>query len=175
MFLRIVARSAARRLPSHACNTISRFRVNSAVPKSVRFFSKDAGKAAVDEYRSVVAELMADIDDSPTDLASVDTLLDWDKQKLDTLTLDQLEELGRAWFDGVDDDFPQDLTRAFEVWTVAAKLGSAESGYSRAVMIREGQGVPKDSAAAFQALLEVANSKNYGMAHVSALSTDVSS
>ena len=134
---------------------------------SSRWASTDAGKAALDDYRSVVAELMTDIDDQGADLAPVETLLEWDKTKLETLTLDQLEELGRAWFEGVDETFPQDLTRAFEVWTVAAKMGSAESGYSRAVMMREGTGVPKDSAAAFQALSDVANSKNYAMAHVS--------
>lgn len=114
-----------------------------------------------------MAELLDDIDHQEAEPAPVESLREWDKEKLESLTLDQLEELGRAWFEGVDETFPQNLDRAFEVWTVAAKMGSAESGYSRAVMMREGTGVPKDSEAAFQALFEVANSKNYAMAHVS--------
>lgn len=103
----------------------------------------------------------------PISYAPVQTLMRWDRGNLDELKTEDLEELGRAWFEGVEDELEPNHSRAYEVWSVAAQRGSVEAQYSMAVCLRQGSGVPQDSSAAFKTLEKLANSHNYGLAHVS--------
>lgn len=169
MLLRILARSAVRRIPQQArIASLSVSRKASVLSlHNARLFSDDAKRAAARLELNKIYEELQSVEEPPEDnLASVETLLEWNKQPLDSLTAEQLDELGDAWYEGVEDEMVQDLPRAFEVWTVAAQKGCAESAYSRAVMLRDGRGVAKDSESAFQLMSELANTKNYGLAHV---------
>ena len=131
-----------------------------------RHFATDKDKArAHEDLRDAVRELSGG-NAAPISMAPVDTLVEWDEQPLDSLDNEQLEELARAWFDGVD-GLGEDKERAFTLWTVAADRGSVESKYSRAVCLREGQGVTKQPELAFQTLVDLAEKDNYALAHVS--------
>ena len=167
MLLNILARRTARYIPQgvRSCRHLTTRKVS--VPHHVRLFSDDAKKAAARlELNKIYEELQSPDEIPEVELASVETLLEWNKQPLDTLSAEQLDELGDAWYEGVEDELEPDLPRAFEVWTVAAQKGCAEAAYSRAVMLRDGRGVPKDSESAFRSMSELANTKNYGLAHV---------
>jgi TPR repeat protein len=126
----------------------------------------DEKTQAHEDLKNAVREL-SEGDAVPISYAPVRTLLAWDKQKLANLTTEQLEELGRAWFEGVEDELEPNHLRAFEIWTEATQRGSTEAKYSRAVCLRQGLGVQRDDAAAFRDMKELADSRNYGLAHVS--------
>ena len=129
-----------------------------------RFATDDHKSKAHEDLRDAVRELSGG-NAVPISLAPVDTLVEWDEQPLDSLDNEQLEELARAWFDGVD-GLGEDAERAFMLWTVAADRGSVESKYSRAVCIREGKGTAKSPDAAFQEMIKLAENDNYPLAHV---------
>lgn len=136
---------------------------------TVRSFSVDYKTQAHEDLKNAVKEL-SEGDAVPISYAPVATLLQWDEKPLDSLTIEQLEELGRAWYEGVmddDDDMQPDYERAVEVWTEGVARGSTESKYSRAVCMRQGLGTKKDSEGAFVEMLELAEKQNYALAHVS--------
>jgi TPR repeat protein len=95
------------------------------------------------------------------------TLRQWDSTSLDDLSLDQLEDLGRAHFEGIDEHLPKNVTRAVEVFKFASDRGSQAASYSYAACLKDGIGVEKDASAAFTQLSALANEKNYNLAHVS--------
>jgi TPR repeat protein len=98
------------------------------------------------------------------------TLRKWDSTNLDDLSLDQLEDLGRAHFEGIDEHLPKNVSRAVEVFKFASDRGSQTASYSYAACLKDGIGVEKDTSAAFTQLSSLANDKNYNLAHVSSSS-----
>lgn len=134
-----------------------------------RTFCVDFKAQAHEDLKNAVKEL-SEGESVPISYAPISTLLQWDARPLDSLTIEQLEELGRAWYEGVEDDddsMEPNFERAVEVWTEGIARGSTESKYSRAVCIRQGLGIEKDPAGAFAEMLELAEKQNYGLAHVS--------
>jgi TPR repeat protein len=98
--------------------------------------------------------------------------------------VEQLEELGRAYYEGLTEDDGESYgsveveeskmeikaikvnrVKAFEVWTEASTRGSIESTYSLAVCLREGVGCNKDPTRAFELMETLADKHNYYLAH----------
>ena len=115
------------------------------------------------EFRNVLRELGADAV-IKKDLKSKNILSSMQGKDISTLTGDQLEELARAYFHG-SDGYHQDENRAYELWSLGAEKGSEGAAYSQAVCLREGKGVAKDSERAFALLKDLAEKRNYMIAH----------
>jgi TPR repeat protein len=84
---------------------------------------------------------------------------------VDSVNGEQLEEIARAYFDGTDDGYQQNLEKAFELWSSGAAKGHVGSMYSMAACLREGKGTTKDANRAFQLLYELAHTHNYMLGH----------
>lgn len=118
----------------------------------------------------------------PLQLSPMSSLLQWDAQfrsnNESQLTIEQLEELGRAYYEGHADPnigeidptgsstiLAKDEVMAVAVWQAAALRGSVEASYSYAVCIREGRGCTKDPKEAYSRMLALAEKSNYHLAH----------
>ena len=77
---------------------------------------------------------------------------------------EELEELARSYFEG-NNNFPQDVYKAYTLWDQASQLGNVEATYSKAVCLREGKGVQRNTQEGFHLLKELAEKKNYMLAH----------
>ena len=66
-------------------------------------------------------------------------LIELSAKHLSELNVEELELLGKAFFEGVG--LPQDPKRAVEVWREGASRGSPECQYSLAGCLRSGQGM----------------------------------
>ena len=141
-----------------------RFEKASATVPVRRRFSNDSKAKGYSDYLEAVKELSGD----HFGCVSASTLLEWNESPLDTLTVEQLEDLGRAMHEGME-GITVNRERAFEIWTEGANRGSTEARYCRAACIREGTGTKKDPAAAFAEMIFLAEKENYNMAHVSLL------
>jgi len=134
--------------------------------------------AEAEAQREILKEAVRELShgmSKPMQLSPADTLNKWaatfrgEKEK--ELSTEQLEELGRALYEGAASepgttvDLPKDEALAVQVWRSAAQRGSVEASYSLAVCIREGRGCAKDSKDAFERMLELAEKKNYHLAH----------
>ena len=84
---------------------------------------------------------------------------------LENLTKVELEELARAYYQGVP-DVEKNFHKAFAAWEKAAALGSIEAKYSKAMCLRQGVGVAQNFELAFQEFLNLAEEHNYNLAHV---------
>ena len=104
-------------------------------------------------------------------LPSVSILKKWDSVELTRLSIDQLEDLGRAHHEGIKGNegemMDRNPTRAVEIFKYASDRGSQTASYSYAVCLKDGVGIEKDTAAAFEKLSTLANEHNYNLAHVS--------
>jgi len=108
-------------------------------------------------------ELYTNHDISSIPLSNILMLKDMD---VNSLSIDQLEILGRTYFDGINEGFNKDVNKAIDIWNIAAQKGSIEAQYSLAVCIRDGVGkVEKDSKKAFDIMIKLAEEKNYHLAH----------
>jgi hypothetical protein len=163
--LQLLARTAGRTV--YACKSLPSI-ANVPVSVIARSITDDQRARAKEELKKAVREL-SQAPAVAVSAASVATLLEWDKADLKSLPIENLEELARSWFDGVDGELERNANRAVEVWKVAVEKGSVEAKYSLAVCTRQGLGVEKDPVKAFQAMEELANEKNYGLAHVRGL------
>ena len=103
----------------------------------------------------------------PIALPSTSILQKWDNTDLSKLTLDQLEDLGRAHFEGVEGQIPKNVVRAVEIFKYASDQGSQTASYSYAMCLKDGIGVEKDVTAGFLQLTVLANDNEYNLAHVS--------
>jgi TPR repeat protein len=122
---------------------------------------------ALDDLKAALAELSVASDEEPSIYYDHDQLLELSVKPIDTLTTDQLEELGRAYYNGIDSVIEVNLERSFTLWSEAASRGSVDSKYVSAVCLRDGSGVAKDLERAFKEMLSVADDHSYAMAHVS--------
>ena len=100
-------------------------------------------------------------------LPTFTTLQKWDAIDLDQLSTDQLEDLGRAHLEGIEDEMPVNAGRAVEIFKAAADRGSVVASYSFAACLKDGIGVKKDTTTAFNKLRDLANEKDFYLAHVS--------
>jgi len=129
----------------------------------------------------------------PLHLSPTTTLRKWDAIFRTTtseagavqLSTSQLEELGRAYYEGSaetaiasgksgggggsggagDRGIPRDERLAMDAWRAAASRGSVEAAYSLAVCIREGRGCSKDPIDARKRMRALAEGQNYHLAH----------
>jgi len=122
---------------------------------------------ALDDLKAAVAELSVASDEEPSIYYDHDQLLELSVKPIEDLTTNQLEELGRAYYDGIGSVIEINLERAFILWSEAADRGSVDSKYVRAVCLRDGSGVDRDLERAVQEMQSVADDHNYGLAHVS--------
>lgn len=122
---------------------------------------------ALDDLKAALTELSVASDEEPSIYYDHDQLLELSVKPIDALTTDQLEELGRAYYVGIDSVIEVNLDRSFTLWSEAASRGSVDSKYVRAVCLREGSGVAKDLERAFKEMLSVADDHSYALAHVS--------
>ena len=102
----------------------------------------------------------------PVSSPPVEALQAWQELSTEELTVEQAEELARVYFEG-SNGLLEDKTRALELWKFASDRGSIEGKYSRALCLKDGVGTEKNSQAAYEDLLELAEQKNYHLAHVS--------
>lgn len=136
------------------------FILNSAAKKEARVAAAHASLSqAVKELSEGSAKALA--------LPASITLQKWNSTDLSDLSLDQLEDLGRAHFEGIDDQMPKNVVRAVEVFKFASDRGSQTASYSYAACLKDGIGVKKDTSAAFTQLSALADEKDYNLAHVS--------
>ena len=96
----------------------------------------------------------------------VETLKAWEQLPMESLTVAQAEELARVYFEG-SPDMAEDKAKAVELWKFAAERGSIEGKYSRALCLKDGVGAERDAQQAHDDLVELANERNYNLAHVS--------
>lgn len=115
------------------------------------------------EFRNVLRELGADAV-IRQDLKSQSILSSIQGKEISSLSGEQLEELARAHFHG-SDGYAQDLNKAYELWSLGAEKGSEGAAYSQAVCLREGKGVVKDPERAFALLKDLAERRDYMLAH----------
>ena len=99
-------------------------------------------------------------------LPTFTTLQKWDVIDLDQLSTDQLEDLGRAHLEGIEDEMPVNAERAVEIFKAAAGRGSVVASYSFAACLKDGIGVKKDTTAAFNQLRDLANDKDFYLEHI---------
>ena len=128
----------------------------------------DADKLkALDDLKAALAVLSVASDEEPSIFYDHDQLIELSVKPIEALTTNELEELGRAYFDGIDSVIEVNLERAFILWSEAADRGSEDSKYMRAVCLRDGSGVARDLERAFQEMLSVADDHSYALAQVS--------
>jgi TPR repeat protein len=102
----------------------------------------------------------------PVSSPPLETLKAWQGLSVEELTVEQAEELARVYFEG-SNGLPEDKVKALELWKFASDRGSIEGKYSRALCLKDGVGIETDAQAAYEDLLELAEAKNYHLAHVS--------
>ena len=91
-----------------------------------------------------------------------------DKLDVNTMPLEEVEELARQYFEG-SAHIEKDVKKAFELWATASERGSLEAKYSRALCLKDGVGVDRDSTIAAEELRVLSDEKNYHLAHVRSL------
>ncbi len=101
----------------------------------------------------------------PVTSPPVETLKEWQHLSQDELTVEQAEELARVYFEG-SNGLEEDKKKALDLWKFAADRGSIEGKYSRALCLKDGVGIEKNSMTAYEELLELSEKKNYHLAHV---------
>ena len=82
------------------------------------------------------------------------------------LSLDELDALGRLYFDG-SDVVPKDVQKALELWQEGATRGSITSRYSLAMCTKEGISGVKNPEMAFSELIDIADNHKFSHAQVS--------
>lgn len=103
-------------------------------------------------------------------LPPVSILKSWDIIDWARLSVDQLEDLGRAHHEGVDErdgQMAKNPQRAVEIFKYASERGSQTASYSYAICLKDGIGIEKDVTAAYDKLIVLANEYDYNLAHVS--------
>lgn len=80
------------------------------------------------------------------------------------LSGEQLDDLARAYFEGENGRTPN-FEEAYTLWLLGATKGDTACMYSKAVCLREGKGISKDSKQAFLLLSELAEKRDYTLAH----------
>lgn len=116
--------------------------------------------------QDAIKELSKDDSLAHPSSTNITLLKQWINTPIKDLSIEQLEELARAWYEGVDNVVSKDTSKSLEIWSEAANRGSVEAKYSRAICIREGVGIDKDSSVAFSELMHIAENNNYNLAHV---------
>lgn len=132
--------------------------------------TSETKRAAARETLGSAVKELSEGSASALSLPPVNILKTWDSVGLDRLSIDQLEDLGRAHHEGIDAEDGQmakNPQRAVEVFKYASERGSQTASYSYAVCLKDGVGIEKDTAAAFEKLSVLANDHNYNLAHVS--------
>ena len=138
----------------------------------VNFFTRrkelvDAHKLkALEDLKAAMNELTVSSIEEPSIYYDHAQLLELSVKPVEDLTINQLEELGRAYFDGIDNVIEVNQERAFTLWMEAATRGSIDSKYVVAVCRRDGTGVTRDLGRAMEEFLAVADQHGYGLAHV---------
>lgn len=81
-----------------------------------------------------------------------------------TLPVDDLERLGMIYFKG--EGVQQDAKKAYNTWLAAAERGSPGAAFSVSGCLLSGMGVKKDEKKAFDIVKDLAENRNYPLAHV---------
>ena len=79
------------------------------------------------------------------------------------LSVDDMERLGMMYFKG--DGINRDPEKAYKTWKAAAARGSPGAAFSVSGCLLAGMGVEKDINAAFAIVKDLAENKNYPLAH----------
>lgn len=91
------------------------------------------------------------------------------------LSVKDLEQLAAVFYKGIDGHISKDITAAVEYWSAAGSKGSIDSLYYKALCMRKGDGIAKDTSAAFQNLMNLASEHDHSRSHVSCIVLPVSS
>lgn len=150
-------------ITKHVIDPISRVRANLVSRSDVKRTAAHATLGiAVRELSEGSAKALA--------LPPVNILKNWDSIDLSRLSVDQLEDLGRAHNQGVeeqDGNMVKNPQRAVEIFQYASERGSQTASYSYAICLKDGIGIEKDVSAAYDMLSKLANENDYNLAHVS--------
>jgi len=121
---------------------------------------------AHNELKAAIKELSRDGYNANSSIPSSNIIGLMDS-KLSSLDKVQLEEIARLYYQGnTVVGIEKNVFKAFEAWNLASDLGSIEAKYSKAMCLREGVGVNKNSELAFSEIITLAETNNYNLAHV---------
>lgn len=134
---------------------------------TVKLHNSEKLAAAHQELQDAVKELSQG-EALPVSSPPLETLQHWGSMPVEQLTLAQIEELARAYFEG-SNGFERDQARAISLWKVAGEQGSIEGKYSRALCLKDGVGVPRNATEGYEIMLELAEKHDYHLAHVSTI------
>lgn len=144
--------------------------------ESIIKITADRKEARVAKAHATLSKVVRELSEGagkPLALPTVTTLQNWDAVDLALLSTDQLEDLGRAHLEGIEDQMPVNAERAVVIFKAASDRGSDIASYSYAACLKDGLGVKKDTTAAFIQLRDLANNKDFYLAHVSSDLGDV--
>eukprot|EP01039_Chlorochromonas_danica_P000033 gene35-36_t len=147
MFRRIVnaTRSFLRNSPSPPVQNVQRppSAPSSVVNQADAPLFDPVKKAAYHELKDAVKELSLGAA-QPFVTPPKESLKAWNETPPEQLKREQLEELARAYFEGVG-GLPQDRSKSVALWAIASGMGSIEGRYSRASCLRDGEGPSRNS------------------------------
>lgn len=160
----LFGRVAAKAAPANPVSAVSAT-VSATVTGKVEGDKDKEAQHAI--LRGAIRELSQGLS-KPLQLSPAATLQKWDaafRGGSEPVTTEQLEELGRAYYEGGSEALEKDEAMAVAVWRAAADRGSVEASYSLAVCLREGRGCAKDSNEAYARMLLLAEKNSYHLAH----------
>jgi TPR repeat protein len=102
---------------------------------------------------------------TPQSLPPSPTIQEWMTTDLTNLNIYQLEQLARAYHEGMSGIIDQNSVKAVEIWKFAMDLGSKNASYSYAASLRDGVGVERNFIAAFEILKKLADEDQYNLAY----------
>jgi hypothetical protein len=127
--------------------------------------NKDEIKSKAEKIlRNSIADLSAELN-SNIITTPPSVLMNLSEADLSMLSLENLEELGRAYSEGVH--LKKDYEKAVEIWRLASAQGSLTAKFSYASLMRDGNGVDKNESLAFELFKELATKHDYAAGHVS--------
>mmetsp|Transcript_24044 Transcript_24044/g.23117 ORF Transcript_24044/g.23117 Transcript_24044/m.23117 type:complete len:386 (+) Transcript_24044:95-1252(+) len=124
----------------------------------------DQDKAHV-ALRDAVKELSEGTSATPQSLPPTLTIQEYMNKNLEDLSIYELEQLARAYHEGVSGTIDQNSVKAVEIWKFAMDRGSKNSSYSYAVSLRDGVGVERNFITAFEILKKLADEDQYNIAY----------
>lgn len=102
---------------------------------------------------------------TPPSLPPTLTIQEWMNKDLTNLNIYQLEQLARAYHEGISGIIDQNSVKAVEIWKFAMDRGSKNASYSYAASLRDGVGVERNIIAAFGILKKLADEDQYNLAY----------
>jgi hypothetical protein len=139
----------------------------------VNSFENDPKIIAKRELNKAIQELSQGRRPQPSSshrIISADVVKGLISKNLTDLSVDDLNSLARFYYSGHQPDLiAKNIAKAVEIWKISKDKGSIEGKFSYAQCLKDGNGVEKDPALAFQLMKELSDKDNYNYSHVTFL------